>query len=759
MSTVTGMDTFAWEVIGSIAGVIGAGAAIVFGVIPLWQNWLKVRGTQKPELTTGQVAAVSAARMAGPTIVGVIPQAPPAFQPRHDLTGPLAANRPRTGRVYALTGMRGVGKTQIAAAYARSRIDAKWRLVAWINATDQTSVLNGLAETAAQLNVGDPGADLEALGEAVRHWLEADGQRCLVVFDNLNDDDDHKELEHLARYLPVAGGSEIIVTSRYADSAAFGSAIPVAVFTEDAGLAFLYQRTKLADAHGARELGEELGWLPLALAQAGAVIASQHLDYSTYLLRVRTNPVQKNLASVAGDPYPHGTAEAISLALVAVTSDDETGLCGWLMDAVSILSESGVPRELLRFAARPGIVLNSASAARVETEDVDAALARLANASLVAFSVDDSAVITHRLTTRVVRERHAAKGDLPSTGKTVAGLLLTFAHSQELPWPNRAAARDMVQQTMALRRNLDPFLNEQELPLTTEVLELRVWALDCLNQLGDSYSQVIEQGPTLVTDCERLLGACHPVTLSARHQLAYGYTEVGRLDEGIALYERILADRERVLGPDHVDTLSTRSNRAFAYHAAGPLTEAIPLLEEALAACERVLGPHHRETLTALNNLAAAYEDGGRVQDAIALHERALDGRELALGPDHPETIGSRNNLAYAYQTVDRMGDAIRMFERCVADADRVLGPEHWATLGVRKNLAAACQAAGRLRDAIALFERTVADSERALGPDHKVTLRARDQLASAYAAAGLSADGKATHRWWILRRPPQFER
>jgi hypothetical protein len=181
------------------------------------------------------------------------------------------------------------------------------------------TVLTGLADVAAALRIIEPNADPENIGTAVRHWLEVNGKRALLVFDNATD------LVSLAPFLPTAGQAHVIITSTQRKADGLGTVVQTPVFTEAEALAFLAQRTGREDATGARELAAELGFLPLALAQAAAVIAAQHLDYPTYLARLylarlHTVPVREILKRAREEPYPLDATKTIRQALEAVAA-------------------------------------------------------------------------------------------------------------------------------------------------------------------------------------------------------------------------------------------------------------------------------------------------------------------------------------------------------------------------------------------------------------------------------------------------------
>ena len=580
----------------------------------------------------------------GQVVVGDIPASRLGLQPRPGLLAQLnlASHRPPV----VLTGTWGVGKTELAAAYARAKLADRWRLIAWVNARDSETLLAGLAAVAdaTGLSVGGSRPGPAEAGRAVRHWLEADGSHRLLVFDDVEDPG------LLRPFVPATGASRVLITVAREPMAELGTSIPVEVFSAEEALALLDGRTGLADEAGASAVAAELGYLPLALDQAAAVIAGQDVGYAAYLAKLRALPAGDYLVRGEDEeehPSSPGVAEAVLLSLEAASAADRVGVCTGVMELTAMLSPAAVRPDLLRAAGQAGILLGGGR--RVAASMVDQALQRLNERSLLGFSLDGQAVSVHRLVARVVRSWLARRGRLATACRAAAAALGDSAAALAKP-PDHAAVREMIGQVTALLENAGASTDDADEKLARMLMRLRFLALHHLTELGDSMPRAIAIGEPLTADLERLLGASHPDTLDARNSLAVAYEDAGRAAEAIQLFEQTLAGRERLLGPDDPDTMRSRNDLARAYREAGRIADAVPLVEQILAVRERLSGADHPSTLASRNNLASAYRATGRPAEAIPLFEENVAACERLFGADHPKTLASRHNLDLARQ-------------------------------------------------------------------------------------------------------------
>jgi hypothetical protein len=336
---------------GVLTGVISAGLAAVLAKVGRMAWKRPTPGGQPPLPGPGQTAlpvpGISGPRLAnGQVVVGDIPQAPPGLLPRADLLVELDRASGPVVVVHSATGAPGVGTTQLAAAYARAKLADGWRLVAWVSAADRGVLRAGVAAVAEALAVADDGIGQGGdAGLAVRHRLEADGDRCLVVFD------DAVDLDGLGPYLPECGSARVLVTRGSGPAADGGACVPVGAFSAGEALAFLAGRTGLADAEGAGALAHELGYLPLALALAAGVIAAERLAYGGYLDRLRALSAGAHLAQEERQSCPPGVAGAIMLSLDSARAGDQANVGAGIMAMMAVLSAAGVRRGLLCDAA------------------------------------------------------------------------------------------------------------------------------------------------------------------------------------------------------------------------------------------------------------------------------------------------------------------------------------------------------------------------------------------------------------------------
>jgi O-antigen/teichoic acid export membrane protein/tetratricopeptide (TPR) repeat protein len=646
-------------------------------------------GTAARELAVVPRPAASAGRPQDPelprgapgqqvqVVIGDIPREPPGFQPRAELLAELDRAGDGVSVIHPVTGMRGVGTTQLAAAYARAKLAGGWRLVVWVNAHGTGSLMTGLAAAAEALELpaGDSWRDTADPNGAMRLRLrlEADGDRCLLVFN------DAEDVHALRPFIPVGGAARVLVTSTRPPEAGQGISIPVDPFSTDEAVTFLAGRTGLADEAGAAAVAAELGHVPLALALAAAVIAGQNLGYEAYLDRLRATPARVRPIPDEEWPSSHRIADAVLLSLEAIRIADKTGLCTRVMETMAVLSAAGVRRELLLAPGQRGELISGKH--RATAALVDRALAQLADRSLLTCSLDGRTVAAHRLVTQVVRDEIARHKRLISVGRTAATMLEAHAQSFDAS-RDRPAVRDITEQVTALVGNTAATAGETDEELTRALRRLRFLALYHLIDLGESATQAVTLGEQLTADLERALGPDHPGTLNSRNSLAAAYRAAGRADDAIQLFRQTLVSRVRLLGPEHPDTQISQNNLATAYHGAGRIAEAILLYELTLATRERLLGASHPSTLNSRGNLAAAYQDAGRDDEAILLMEQILATREQLLGVDHPSTVNSRNKLANAYRDAGRADEALPLFEQILDDRERLPGTNHADTRG-----------------------------------------------------------------------------
>ena len=227
-----------------------------------------------------------------PVQVGQVPAVASAFQSRPGLRGLIEQARSGGAGVMltqVLSGGGGVGKSQLAASYARQAQAVGTDLVVWADAAHPGGVIDAFARAARAVRAAADGADGEEQARRFLEWAAVTSRSWLVVLDDVADPG------LVARWWPASqsGTGWVLATTRRRDAVLSGSGralVDVGVYTPPEAAAYLTARlagaglSRLAgDRAGAR--AEAVGFLPLALSHAAAYLIDQQISCAAYLAR------------------------------------------------------------------------------------------------------------------------------------------------------------------------------------------------------------------------------------------------------------------------------------------------------------------------------------------------------------------------------------------------------------------------------------------------------------------------------------------
>ena len=627
------------------------------------------------------------------------------------------------GQTQAISGLGGIGKTQTAVEYAYRHRD-EYEAVLWIRGAKEGDLAGGFGEVAQALGLAVDDAEQQLA--AVHGWMDANSSWLLVI-----DNADTPDL--LKPYLPQSHKGHLLLTSRasYLGHLSIPDPLRLNTLPAEEARAFLLHRAgrkapDAADEKAAGELAEELGFLPLALEQAGAYVAETQARFDDYLADYREFRIElmKRSQPETGN-YPQGVEETWNLSFKEVERISKAS--GDVLRLSAFLSAERIPEELLVVgASKLGPAISEAfdGSGRLQLHEL---LKPLTLFSLVKRHARDRSYSVHPLVQDVVRANLDEASRRRWEQRIVRSLDQTFPNVEFRTWGQCARLLPHVQ---AFRLGAVQALESLESARVFGKSASYLWAQGRYEEAEPLFQRSLEIK-------EKALGGDHPDLATTLNNLALLYSDQGRYEEAEPLYQRSLEIYEKALGDDHPDLGRTLSNLAQLYRVQGRYEEAEPLHQRSLEIYEKALGGDHPDLATTLNNLALLYKSQGRDEEAEPLYQRSLAITEKALGGDHPELATTLNNLANLYRFQGRYEEAEPLFQRARAIRQKALGGDH-PELGITlNNLALLYSDQGRYEEAEALYQRALEIYGKALGGDHPELATTLNNLANLYSDQG----------------------
>jgi len=629
-----------------------------------------------------------------------------------------------TAITQSIQGLGGIGKTRLALEFGWWALEnRKYRFVFFVSSEKPEILQASLAGLTGE-KVLDLGGEKEVEQiSSVMRWLNSN-RNWLMIIDNADSEAAAEAVEEL---LPHLLSGRVIITSRYTRWS--GAVVPqtLGLLEPKKAKEFLLQRTKGRrietdkDEQLAEQLSDKLGYLPLALEQAGAYIAHRKCSMSDYLqewkderervLKWYNKREMQYDVSVA--VTWQRTFEQLKPSAIAVLR-----ISSFLAPEMIPIDMFEKGEEIIKQALTLQCKEMKAKEGKFELKET---LSDLAAYSMI--TREEKGFTVHRIVQEVLRSRIPEEYRKVWVEKALR-IVNDYAPTESFDvrtWPVWDVLRphaELIAETANKEKITEPtarLMNDLGLYLKYKAI---------YNKAERWYQRALKID-------ESSFGPNHPNVARDLNNLASLLQATNRLSEAEPLYRRVVKIFEKSLGENHPNVATALNNLASLLQATSRLSEAEPLVRRALKIDEDSFGPNHPKVAIRLNNLALLLKATKRFTEAEPMYRRALEIWENSLGENHPNVASALNNLAELLRETGRFDEAEPMYRRALKIDEQSFGTNHPDVARDLNNLALLLQATNRLSEAEPLMRRALKIFEDSLGPDHPSTKTVRNNLRS----------------------------
>ena len=588
----------------------------------------------------------------------------------------LAISTPGSNHLVALTGLGGMGKTQLAQHFAISYGPLYPGGIIWLDASnfDPASedalgpVQHQIRRFSGHLGATIGNAGIRELLETFYTLVAQSGERTLVVIDDLPVGLSH---DLVAAWTTPHGRCDVVVTTRADDYESLGASIEVGPLDERSGMRLLLGDGRNAAAPGqvsaARTVVAELGGYPLAIELARAWwSATGDIEALARDIGSRSESVLQAAEQLVGI-LPSGHEPSI-LATVLKSVTALSGEGSALLFLAVALPPAPLPLGFIHAWFEHWWNVEQSRGRRrspTATTGADAgtvAIASLRRLSLAQFSSDGVAI--HPIVRQMAPQRMLQRDieNIRAKGVLSLGAYLDMSTSSS----DFVSAAAVAPLAAPMARFLGP--GDDDL--------LELWnKLSVVHYYRGDYETAYTAAFFYLSGARRMYGLNDRRTLIAHSAFTKVMALRGQLRNAI-LDERELADRWlAIASADDPDVIELYASLGAHLMALGKREAAMEYLTKATNSADVSGDNADVGALVAWGNLGEALLQAGESERACAILARVHAGMTASRGPDDVMTVTASTKLALAHATRGELEQALTLDSDAYDRAKRIGGP------------------------------------------------------------------------------------